>query len=316
MKSSACCFFLFCFLIGCTKSSQHLNKTVVQVGTYQMSAKEFGNQMSSALKDIDPLTLKNPAYIQSSKQKIIEDFVYSSVIKNFADKNKIDLSKEELEKELNNIRKQYPDDISFRSALADEGFSIDDFIKNLKQNLINKKVEIEVSKDFVKPTEEELKQYYEKNKKLFKQSKAIKLRQIIVEKAIEAENIRKLLRKGEKFEDMAQKYSKGPSAERGGLLDWISFGTAEVFDKAFKLPVKSISKGIQSDFGYHIIQVLEKRSARQIPFSEAKESIERQLVEERRQSSFISWLQRESGRLKLLVDHEAISAIKVDIRDQ
>lgn len=314
-KKLALCLFLFNAL-ACTNTVNQQNRVVVQVGPYKLTAKQMGDRISTALKDVDPLSLKNPAYIQSSKQKIVEDFLYTSVVNNYAKKNKITISKEDIEKELNRIRKQYPDDISFRSALAKESLSIDQFIKNLKKNLINKKVEQEITKDYIAPTNKELESYYKENKKLFKQSKAIKLRQIIVEKSIESENIRKLLKKGANFEEMAKKYSKGPSAENGGLLNWISYGTAEVFDKAFRLPKKAISKGLKSDFGYHIIQVLEKRSARQIPFTEARDKIAHHIIEERRQINFIAWLQRESNRLKLLVDQEAISAIKVDIRSQ
>jgi len=95
-----------------------------------------------------------------------------------------------------------------------------------------------------------------------------------------AECILKQLQGGADFADLAKKNSDDPgSKEKGGDLDWVVHGqTVPEFDKmAFSLPVKQISPLVTTQYGYHILQVLEKQPARVQPFDEVKASLASQL---------------------------------------
>src|SRR5262249_47593680 len=88
-----------------------------------------------------------------------------------------------------------------------------------------------------------------------------------------AEGILKQLQGGADFAELAKKESDDPgSKEKGGDLDFIVKGqTVPEFEKmAFSLPVKQISPIVTTQFGYHIIQVLNKQPARIQPFEEVK----------------------------------------------
>lgn len=89
-----------------------------------------------------------------------------------------------------------------------------------------------------------------------KENKSIHCRHILVEQAYEAEDLVKKLAAGEKFETLAGKFSRCPSAKAGGDLG--SFGRGrmvEAFeDAAFELAVGETSKPVRTRFGYHIIQ--------------------------------------------------------------
>lgn len=75
------------------------------------------------------------------------------------------------------------------------------------------------------------------------------------------ESVKVQLKEGADFADMARKYSEDGSARQGGDLGWTSRGSfvPEFEAAAFQLEINQISDIIETDFGYHIIQLLERR---------------------------------------------------------
>ena len=91
-----------------------------------------------------------------------------------------------------------------------------------------------------------------------------------------AEEVLKEARKGAKFDELAKKYSEDPgSKDKGGDLGWIRKGqTVPEFEKAaFSLQPGQISDLVRTQYGFHIIKVLEKQTAHTKPFEEVKDSI-------------------------------------------
>ena len=79
----------------------------------------------------------------------------------------------------------------------------------------------------------------------------------------ELEEVRARALAGEDFDLLAKEFSEDPgSASRGGDLDWISLGkTAPRFEKMMlESPLNEISPVFESEFGYHFLQVLDKRT--------------------------------------------------------
>ncbi|GIK71497.1 MAG: hypothetical protein BroJett021_04850 [Chloroflexota bacterium] len=105
-----------------------------------------------------------------------------------------------------------------------------------------------------------------------------------------ANELRQRLLDGEDFAQLAAEYSDDPgSAAQGGDLGWFSRGrmVAPFEEAAFSLQVGEISEPIKSDFGYHIIEVLERDAARP--------KDENVLAQERAQA-FQTWLNAQLAR--------------------
>lgn len=88
-------------------------------------------------------------------------------------------------------------------------------------------------------------------------------------------------KKGANFEDLARKYSEDPgSKDKGGDLGWIVRGqTVPAFEQAaFSLPKGEISDLIRTQYGFHIIKILDKETAHTKPFDEVKDSIRTPLL--------------------------------------
>ena len=92
----------------------------------------------------------------------------------------------------------------------------------------------------------------------------IKLSEIMSEKEgkQKMDNIKERLDNGEKFEVLARQYSEDSTASNGGDLGWINPGdTVPQFEKAMnELKDNQISQPVRTQFGWHVIQVIERRS--------------------------------------------------------
>jgi peptidyl-prolyl cis-trans isomerase SurA len=91
----------------------------------------------------------------------------------------------------------------------------------------------------------------------------IKLSEVVSENEAKQkmDGIKERLDNGTKFEDMARQYSEDGSANSGGDLGWVNPGdTVPQFEQAMNsLAIGEISAPVRSPFGWHIIQVLERR---------------------------------------------------------
>jgi peptidyl-prolyl cis-trans isomerase SurA len=92
----------------------------------------------------------------------------------------------------------------------------------------------------------------------------IKLSEIMSEKEgkLKMDNIKERLDNGEKFEALARQFSEDSTASNGGDLGWVNPGdTVPQFEKAMnELKDNQISPPVRTQFGWHIIQVIERRS--------------------------------------------------------
>ena len=96
-----------------------------------------------------------------------------------------------------------------------------------------------------------------------------------------AQDILNQAKKGANFEDLAKKYSEDPGTkDKGGDLGWIVQGqTVAEFEKAaFSLPKGSISDLVKTQYGFHILKIIDKESAHTKPFDEVKDSIRTPLL--------------------------------------
>jgi peptidyl-prolyl cis-trans isomerase SurA len=99
------------------------------------------------------------------------------------------------------------------------------------------------------------------------------------------------------FADLARVHSEDATAARGGELDWLFPGdTVPEFERAYhELKIGEVSQPIRTPFGYHLIQVLERRSAEVSPERMRLEA--RQAMRERKaDEAYQEWLQQLRGQ--------------------
>lgn len=132
-------------------------------------------------------------------------------------------------------------------------------------------------------SEDQLKQEYENLKIQHASDKEYNARHILVETEAEAKDIIAQLDKKIKFENLAKKSKDLGSAANGGSLGWAEPG---FFDPAFADAMVSLEKGsytkapVQSQFGWHVIQLDDIRDLKAPPFEEVKPQIQQLLQQQ------------------------------------
>ncbi len=98
-----------------------------------------------------------------------------------------------------------------------------------------------------------------------------------------AEDVLDKAKHGGNFADLAKQYSEDTTKDKGGDLGWIVRGqTVPEFEAAaFSLPKGSISDLVKTQYGFHIIQVIDRDPARTQTFDEVKANIANQLGQEK-----------------------------------
>ena len=122
-----------------------------------------------------------------------------------------------------------------------------------------------------------------------------------------AEDVLKKAKSGTNFGDLAKQYSEDTSKEKGGDLDWIVRGqTVPEFEQAaFSLPIGSVSDLVKTQYGFHIVKVIDRQAARTQALDEVFPQILGTLQEDQAQhaaediSGQISAEIRRTGRVSI-----------------
>jgi peptidyl-prolyl cis-trans isomerase C len=172
---------------------------------------------------------------------------------------------------------------------VDKSTDVEEKMAELKKRIIvdtylKKKVE-----ETAKISDEELKNFYEKNLDKFKADEQVRASHILMKTEQEAKDVLAQLKGGAKFEELAKTKSVDSSASKGGDLGWFGKGNmVPVFEKtAFSLKEGETSGIVKSEFGYHIIKLTGKRPAGALPLEEAKEQIKAALAPQKQQQAFM-----------------------------
>lgn len=190
--------------------------------------------------------------------------------------NKYEVTKEEVNTQLKADKEQFGE--SFEAIIAQKGYTEESYKKFLELNLLQEKALIED----VKVSEDEIKAQYENIKD------EINVRHVVVEDEETAKKVKAELDSGKDFAEVAKEYSiEEPAQTTGGDLGWISKASPmdeDFLNGAFALEKNVISNPIKSSFGYHIIEVTDKRTIEE-SYEDKKAEIERQLKLEKADQS-------------------------------
>ena len=129
-------------------------------------------------------------------------------------------------------------------------------------------------------TPDTLKAAYDQYVKAFQPQDQVRARHILVKTQQEAQDIKKQLDGGAKFEDLAKKSIDTGSAANGGELGFFAKGqmVKPFEDAAFALKVGQISDPVQSQYGWHIIQVEETGKTQPPAYDQVAQQLQQQVL--------------------------------------
>ncbi len=206
-----------------------------------------------------------------------------------------DFMKDSISKEqINNFIQQWiENELIYQGALKlgmdlEEDYRRD--LERAKKNLLIKKYLDHYLQEEVEISDEEAFKYYESNKENFQVPEdQIHALHILLETKVEAEAARNRILQGEDFVKVAKELSIDYQKKGRIELDYFSRNdvVSDVAARIFSYRVGSVTRPIQSDFGYHIFKILDKREKGEtISFEEAREKIDSRLKSKKKKILF------------------------------
>ncbi len=203
---------------------------------------------------------------------------------------------EEVEAAFNDMRNDYDEPEQLHKALDQYGETEAGLKDQLRKTMALKKWQDGEFLARVEVSEEEAQAFYDDNIESMSHGEMVRASQIFIpvpigspppaeEKArAQAESALEALKSGEKFEDVAARFSSDPeAADSGGDLGWLDReSSVTMFNEAiFKLGKDEVSEIIETPLGYYIFKVTEAREAGVESFETAKPDIVEYLAEEK-----------------------------------
>jgi peptidyl-prolyl cis-trans isomerase C len=210
---------------------------------------------------------------------------------------------------------KFPSPEAYDKALKTSGLTEKDLKEfSRKEIYINNLIEKQIASK-VSVSDAEAKKFYDENKDKFKHEEMVRASHILVvvdpkaspedkKKAREkAEALLKRVKGGEDFAAVAKKESGCPSAAQGGNLGYFSKGqmVPAFEDVAFSLKPGEISGVVETQFGFHIIKVDEKKPAGTETFDEVKQRIISFLKVQKVQTGITEYIDklRKEGKVEI-----------------
>jgi peptidyl-prolyl cis-trans isomerase C len=224
----------------------------------------------------------------------------------------------EVDARLTQIRGQFPSEEAFTQMLAERKLTLEQVRSDARQDMaISKMIDGEIaSRIAVSP--EQVADFYAKNPDQFKQGDSVRASHILIgvprgadeparaQARAKAEQVLEEVKAGNDFAALAKEHSSDPgSAANGGDLGFFQQGqmVGPFNDAAFSMAPGTTSELVETDFGFHIIKVAEKKAGRTIPLEEVKPQVEQYLQQVNRQQQtdlFVNSL-KAKGKIEVFI---------------
>ena len=274
-------------------------------------------QEFAAQSGMGELSPGDPQY-EAMIQQIMPTLVDFEIAKAYAEEQGITVSESDVNQEIETIKDQISEQAqaqgmslgreeAFTQALQQAGLTEEELRAQLRDQLPVQKVQERVAGD-AEASQEEVERFYEENKELqFTTPEQRCARHILFNKdqRAKAEEVEGQLQNGADFAELAKEFSQDPgSAENGGDLGCLGQGeTVPNFEEAlFNAQEGEIVGPVETEFGYHVIEVTDIREQSTQPLSEVEGQIREQLAADIQAEEFNSWIQeqREQRNVKYL----------------
>lgn len=228
----------------------------------------------------------------------------------------------DLVKKLDDVRKQLHADSmeDLEKAAQAQGISFEDFKQNMKNNLLTQRVISQEVGGHINVSSAEIQEYYDQHKAELERPEQVRLSEILI--AIQAkpaaegqkdqlapqtpspedvaqaqakvDQVYDMLKKGGNFDDLAKKYSNGPTASAGGDLEYFKRGTLskDLETTVFGLKAGQYTEPVRTNQGFVILKVTEHQSSGIPPVKEVGNQIQEQIYMTKMQPALRDYLMK------------------------
>ncbi|MBW2558555.1 MAG: peptidylprolyl isomerase [Deltaproteobacteria bacterium] len=273
---------------ACNKEEVKLQEgTIVVVNGAVITQQDLDVELSMAQQQFAAMEQLDDEQLAQVKADILESLIARKVLYQESQKKGIKMDDVTIDERLANMKKQFPKEDDFKAMLEKMSLTEDALKSQLREGMaIQKLVDQEVMSN-IEISDNDTKDYYDKNTDLFKQPEKIQASHILVkvesgaDESVKAEALKKIkkiqeeLKAGGDFAELAKKYSDCPSSAKGGDLGYFGRGQmVKPFEEAaFSLKQGELSDITETDFGYHLIKAGDRTPGVVADYKDIKEKL-------------------------------------------
>lgn len=228
---------------------------------------------------------------------IIDDFILRTLLKKEISRQKIKVDKKEVDAIQQEMQNSLPVGVTIDDVLKKNNMDGNAMRDEIAMNIQINKIVMAELKGKSSASNQEISDYYIENRGKFTKPETVHARHLLIavaehdsqdikkEKRSKAEELRRQLIGGADFATLAKNNSDCPSKEKGGDLGIFSRGQmVEAFEAAaFSQKKGEIGPIVVTEFGFHIIQVLEKQKSQVVKLDEEVKRSIASLIEQKKQ---------------------------------
>ena len=328
--------FVFMIATACTgKSSQAVTGSTAQTAKpapdEAVVAKVYGDSITEkqVLNAINQMAQRRQMQPQQMQQKdvllfkdAVDTLVGLSLLKNEAKVQKLTVDKAKVEETYQGIVKGFPSEAEFKKVLDAQGMTDISLHTSIEENLLNQQVIDSAVKNIPAPTAAEIQKFYDGNPQFFQKPERVHAAHILLRLPADAtpekkaelkqklEGIRADIEsKKVTFTEAAAKNSEdNTNAAKGGDLGFFPRGqmVKPFEDAAFTTKPGTLSPVVETQFGYHLMNVLELQPAGKATMDEVKQNIRNFLENQSKQAAIQKYIDdlRAKTTVEMVISEE------------
>lgn len=324
MKKAVCVilFFPLCFLtitVSNLMAGEIVDRIVAVVNDDIISLFELNQSMAPYMEKVKSMNY-SPEKESAMMYKVREDLLNKMVEQKLTDqeiaRTGIRVSEKDLDDAIEHIKKiNYYTDEELRKGLQSEGMSYKEYRNRLKEQLLRTRfVQFELKSRIV-ITQEDVREFYDKNKSQYQVEKTFHLRTIIRkppdfssenELRVFEQEMKKIhdqLVQGADFKEMAQKHSQLLAEDQGDLGSFpLSDLAPQVQDAVKKLKVGEFTNVVRTDLGFQIFLLENINNEEGKAFEDVSAEIEEKIYRDKVEKKFNSWIKelRDRSHIRII----------------
>jgi foldase protein PrsA len=236
------------------------------------------------------------------RDQVLQVLIQGQWLEQEAADQDVKVSDEQVRKEFEKQRKQsFPKDAQFQQFLKTTGFTTDDLLFRTKTNLLADKIRQKLTKGTEKVSDQQISDYYDKNKKRFAQPERRDLQVVLTKTKAKAQEARSDIQGGQSWASVAKRLSTDQASKnQGGKLPSVVRGQQEkALDQAVFAARRGQLRGpVKTQFGYYVFRVTKITPARQQSLAQSRASIRSLLVSQRQQKALTDFSKKFQKKWK------------------
>ncbi len=326
-KTGLFSFFVFLFCLAASvnaesKKDSAKDTVAATVNGIEISRADFDNTLKVAQQQFASIGTKKGAISDNIdiEKEVIERLIGIELMLQDAKNRGITVEAVAIDGQMAAFRNAFKTEEEFIGYMKENNITVDIVKEQIVKQMTLQQLQgvlLQELKEKNTVTQEDCKAFYDANLEKFKHPDQIKASHILIKVEKDAdeaadkkalakiEDIRKKAVSGEDFAELAKKYSQGPTGIKGGDLGFFSKGMmVQPFDTAaFALQLNEISEVVKTEFGYHIIKLMEKKPAGVTPFAEMEDKI----------SNYLSQIQLDQAQIQYAKNLREKAEVEVKI---